>query len=86
MLTVIPLKLTIPYHTKLLSKYTRRLIQLFTQRIKNPTITLISPQNLSLKNEIVFEMDNTCNWFAVKNIIISLLTIILRDFKRINLY
>lgn len=101
MLKVIPLKLTIPYHTKLLSKYARQLIQLldetdYQEDEKNANITFISPQGLSLKNEIIFEIDNTFNWFAVKNKIISLSPkkifdtspnhFILRDLKRMGLY
>lgn len=101
MLKVIPLKLTIPYHTKLLSKHARRLIQLldetnYQENKKNAHIAFISPKDLSLKNEIIFEMDNTFNWFAVKNKIISLAPkrvfdtspnhFILRDLKRMGLY
>lgn len=76
MLKVIPLQLTIPYHTKLLSQYTQRLVQLLDetncQEGNNDRIEFISPQNLSLKDEIIFEVDNTFNWFAVKNKIINL--------------
>lgn len=101
MLKVIPLKLTIPYHTKLLSKYAQQLIKLldetdYQEDEKNAHITFISPQGLSLKNEIIFEIDNTFNWFAVKNKIISLSPkkifdtspnhFILRDLKRMGLY
>lgn len=52
-----------------------------TQKIRKHHITLITPQNLSLKNEIVFERDNMHNWLVVNNTIISLLSIILRDLK-----